>query len=353
MIRLCLILFALLGRPVHAQGWEDFRSYGPSEAPERLRIRGTTDLSLFDPVLRAFSATNPDLRIDYQQWGSNALYAQASLDCRGGDDSADLLISSSIDQQVKLANDGCAHPYRSALTDKLPAIANWRDEVFATTHEPAVILYNNRLVRPEEAPRSRFDLIDLLRPEHSRFRGRVATYDIESAGVGYLFAFADAQQATTFGSLLEAMGRGGAVTHCCSSGIIDGVERGRFLVAYNVLGSYAIARAQKNPHLTVVAPHDYTLVLARAALIPKQSSASQAAGRFIDFLLSTEGRAILRSVQLIVDTTPREDPQILLPAQPETLLRQIPLSPSLLVGLDQHKRARFIARWRQNFRPAR
>ena len=31
-----------------------------------------------------------------------------------------------------------------------------------------------------EVPRSRFDLIDLLRPEDSRFRGRIATYDIEA-----------------------------------------------------------------------------------------------------------------------------------------------------------------------------
>ena len=69
------------------------------------------------------------------------------------------------------------------------------------TREPAVIVYNRDLVSPDEAPRSRFDLIDLLRPAGSRYAGRVATYDIEASGIGYLFAFADSQQATTFGSL--------------------------------------------------------------------------------------------------------------------------------------------------------
>ena len=113
------------------------------------------------------------------------------------------------------------------------------------TREPAVIVYNRELVPRDEAPRSRFDLIDLLRPADSRYAGRVATYDIEESGVGYLFAFADSQQATTFGSLIEAFGRSGAIATCCSAEIIDGVAEGRYLVAYNVLGSYALDRAAR------------------------------------------------------------------------------------------------------------
>ena len=73
--------------------------------------------------------------------------------------------------------------------------------------------------------------------------GRVATYDIEASGLGYLFAFADSQQATTFGSLIEAFARSGAVATCCSTEIIDGVASGRYLVGYNILGSYALDRA--------------------------------------------------------------------------------------------------------------
>ena len=91
-------------------------------------------------------------------------------------------MSSAVDQLVELVNDGCALPHRSAETAALPPARNWRDEVFGVTREPAVIIYNRDLVPPEEAPRSRFDLIDLLRPADTRFAGRVATYDIEALG---------------------------------------------------------------------------------------------------------------------------------------------------------------------------
>ena len=92
-------------------------------------------------------------------------------------------------------------------------------------------------------------ILDLLRPADSRYAGRVATYDIKDSGVGYLFAFADSQAATTFGGLIEAFGRSGAVATCCSAEIIDAVASGRFLAAYNVLGSYALARAAVDPRI--------------------------------------------------------------------------------------------------------
>ena len=328
---------------------EETVTYGPAEAETHLLVRGTTDVALFEPVLLAFVARSGGIRIEYEHWGSNDLYMATETACRSGARNADLVVSSSVDQQLKLANDGCAVPHRSAETDKLPNVSNWRDEVFGITREPAVIVYNKSTIGDDGPPMSRFDLIDLLRPEDSPLRGRVATYDIEESGLGYLFAFADAQQATTFGSLIEAFGRSGAVATCCSNAIIDGVANGDYLVAYNVLGSYALARARENPDLVVVAPDDYTLVLARAALIPKHSAEPDLAGVLIDFLLSDAGREELRSADLIVETARDAGTALRLPGNLEASLRPIPLSPALLVGLDQHKRREFIARWRDTF----
>ena len=325
------------------------KSYGPAEAETALLVRGTTDIELFEPILLAFVARSGEMRLDYEEWGSNDLYLASEADCRSDGATADLVVSSSIDQQVKLANDGCAASHHSAETAALPEVSNWRDEVFGTTLEPAVIVYNKAFVDDSEAPRSRFDLIDLLRPEDSRFRGRVATYDIEASGLGYMFAFADAQQATTFGSLIEALGRSGAVATCCSAEIIDGVANGKYLIAYNVLGSYALFRADENPDIVVVAPDDYTLVLSRAALIPKRAEEPEIAGELIDFMLSNAGRSALRSAKLIVETGSRAHPALRLPENPDISLRPIPLSPALLVGLDQHKRRELIARWRAIF----
>lgn len=349
ILRLAFLL--LLATPALAAGPEAIRTYGSATAPEHLLVRGTTDIALFDHLLRSHAEAVPGLRITYEQWGSNDLYAEAAKACREGRTQTDMLISSAVDLQVKLVNDGCALGYLSDLTARLPAALNWRDELWGITREPAVFVYNRALVPPTEAPRSRFDLIDLLRPADSRYFGKVATYDIEASGLGYLFAFMDSRQATTFGSLLEAFDRAEAVATCCSSEIIDGVVSGRYLLAYNVLGSYALARAAEARDLVVVAPDDYTLVLARAAMIPRGAPNAAAAGRFLDFILSEPGQLAMAAERLIVDLDdPDPDPSdFLSPSDNPAAFRQIPLSPVLLVGLDQQKRALFLDLWRETF----
>ena len=328
---------------------EEVAEFGRQDALAVVQVRAAADLATLAPLFEAFAAANSDVAVRLEIWRTNELYAASDADCRAGMAQADLLISSAVDLMVKLVNDGCAQPHRSVATAGLPPAANWRDEIFGVTREPAVMVYNRDLVPPWEAPLSRFDLIDLLRPADSRYAGRVATYDIEDSGVGYLFAFADSQAATTFGGLIEAFGRSGAVATCCSAEIIDGVAEGRYLIAYNVLGSYALDRAAEDPRIGVVAPRDYTLVLSRAAMIPRAAAEPEAAGLLVDFMLSEPGRAALTSRRLVVRSDPASPATAGLPEEDASLYRPIRLSPTLLLGLDAQKRANFLALWRATF----
>ncbi len=347
MIRAGLMALALFAAPAQAQ--ELTRDFGPDTATEVLRLRSTTDIAVLGPVVEAFLDSRPNIAIRYEQWGSNALYRLQAEDCATGRAGADLVISSAVHQMVDLVNEGCARPHRSALTAALPDALIWRDELWGVTREPAVMVYNRDLVPPAQVPRSRFDLLDLLRPTESPFRGRVATYDIERSGLGFLFAFADSTEATTFGGLMESFGRSGAIATCCSAEIIDGVAEGQYLVAYNVLGSYALVRARRDPRLGVIAPQDYTLVLSRAAMIPREAGQPRAASQFVDFLLSSEGRRALEAALLIVRLESEDGTALELGEATETLQRPIALTPALLIALDAHKRALFQARWRDAF----
>ncbi|MFT4794781.1 MAG: ABC-type Fe3+ transport system substrate-binding protein [Paracoccaceae bacterium] len=342
-----LLIMLLLAAPVRAQ--ELTRVFGPADAPARIVLRSTTDLAVMAPVIARFLTTRPDLRLDYEQWGSNDLFALGVADCAAGRAGADLLISSAVHHMVRLVNDGCAAVHVSAHTRALPPALTWRDEIWGVTTEPVVMVYNRDLVPAWEVPRSRFDLLDLLRPEESRYHGRVATYDIETSGLGYLLAFADSLEATTFGGLMESFGRSGAVATCCSAQIIDAVINGEYLIAYNVLGSYAMARAATDPRLGVIAPSDYTLVLSRAAMIPKDAAARADAGAFVDFLLSDTGQLALREVLLILSLDAGDGGLVDLHQSIESFRRPIALSPALLIALDAHKRAIFLRRWRAAF----
>lgn len=339
-----LALLACLALPHGALAQEAVRSFGPADAAERLTLRTTTDIAILAPTVSAFLATRPGLAIDYEQWGSNDLYTLTAQECAAAAPGADIVISSGVHQMVALVNDRCAAPWRSAATASLPQALTWRDEIWGVSREPAVMVYNRALVPPDEVPRTRFDLLDLLRPEASRYAGRVATYDIEASGLGFLFAYMDSQEATTFGALMEAFGRSGAVATCCSAEIIDGVARGDWLIAYNVLGSYAASAAAQNPNLGIVAPRDYTLVLARAALLPG-ATANPTAGALLDFLLSAPGQLTLARGHLTDASADLLDEG----AGREGSRRLISLGPPLLVAMDRMKAARFIARWRQTF----
>lgn len=344
-----LLTLLLAMAPAAAQEIEARAFYGPEDAGRHMVVRSTTDIAVFAPVVEAFLQTRPDLRVSYEQWGSNDLFALTAADCARGRAGADFVISSAVHHMVKLVNDACAQSHRSEQTARLPQARNWRDELWGVTREPAVIVYNRELVPADEAPRSRFDLLDLLRPENSRYAGRVATYDIQASGLGYLFAFMDSQEATTFGGLLESFGRTGAIATCCSAEIISGVARGRYLVAYNVLGSYALARAEEDDRIGVVAPDDYTLVLSRGALIPKTAENRELAATFLDFLLSERGEIARDESLLNVPFGSNSERGLELPGGVESALRPIALTPALLPALDKHKRALFIARWRETF----
>ncbi|WP_417686691.1 ABC transporter substrate-binding protein [Roseibium sp.] len=340
-------VLALLGLVSGALGQEIIREYGPQAASDTLVVRSTTDISVFGPVVEAFLIGRPRLSVRYEQWGSNELYELTRTACHSGKAAGDVVISSAVHQMVKLVNEACAASYRSAQTANVPGALQWRDQLWGITREPAVMIYNRELVSEGLAPKSRFDLLDLLRPTNSRFAGKVATYDIEASGLGYLFAFADSLEATTFGALQESFSRTGAISTCCSADIIRDVAQGRYLIAYNVLGSYAQGYQLEDERVGIILPEDYTLVLSRALMIPKSAPNRRLAQEFLDFLLSNDGRIALRKTLLLSPLLTPDETGI--SDANRTTARPIELSPALLVSLDEQTRDLFLRRWRSTF----
>lgn len=315
-----------------------------------LTIASVTDLTAIRPLIEAFQRQNPQIAVTYSETTSNTLDARITAACRARRFVADLVISSAVAEQVRLVNDGCSQPISSPLVQMLPAWARWRRELVALTAEPAVIVYNKAALSPSEVPRNRFQLVDLLR-QSDRFNGRIGTYDIVSSGVGYLFAFEDAAQATTWGRLLESFGRNSVRTFCCTSDVLDRVADGRLDIGYNVLGSYALARKARDPRLGVVFPSDYTLALGRAALIPKAAVNPSAAVRFLEFALSPDGRAILAGKSHLLPSIGGLQDLARIIGGDDQSIRPIALSPALLVSLDRAKRKMFLDQWRQSIEP--
>ncbi len=322
---------ALLAAPLSAFEIEDRVRYGPEDAATTLKVISTGDAELFAPVIEGFIAATPNAAVDYVVTGSSDLMQAIAHE----DAVFDIAISSAMDLQMKLVNDGFARPRRSSATLRLPDWARWRDTLFAFTQEPATVILSRDAFADLIMPRTRQELIEVMRAHPERFEGRVGTYDIRSSGLGYLFATQDARSAETYWRLSEVMGSLGARLYCCSGQMIDDVVSGELAVAYNVLGSYARARSDA-ADFEILLPDDFTLVMLRTVFIPANSPAPELAGAFVDMLVGPNGQGVF-------DTVPAFETSWLDGA--DRAVRRIPIGPGLMTFLDRFKRARFVEEW--------
>lgn len=334
--RLATLVFALLLFATAGVGFEieDHRIYTAMPERSRLKVISTADLDAFDPILRAFQADHPGLTIDYTVTGTSdlmqAIHDQGAV--------FDIAISSAMDLQTKLANDGFAQSYSSAETAGLPAWASWRNQVFAFTQEPAVLVVSDSFFAPGTAPRNRDELIAVLRENPDKFVDRIGTYDVRSSGFGYLMATQDSRNSEAFWRLMEVMGRLDAQLYCCSSDMIRDVASGKLALAYNVLGSYAASQLAATQGFHIIELADYVNVMLRTVLIPITAENTVDAQAMVDFLAGLVQRPDL----VAASGLPAVDTATL---QANTALRPIRFGPGLLVFLDQLKRRNFLRNW--------
>jgi len=328
------LALSLWTAPARAFEIEAQRFYPAQPQRAVLRVISTADLEVFDPILRAFQEQNPGLAIDYTVTGTSdlmqAIYDEGAV--------FDLAISSAMDLQTKLANDGFAQTYDLPASGDLPDWAIWRNQLFAFTQEPAVLVVSDRVFGDEQPPRNREELIALLRENPERFQGRIGTYDVRTSGFGYLVATQDSRNSEAFWRLMEVMGRLDAQLYCCSGEMIRDVASGKLAMAYNVLGSYAASEQTATSGFRIIALSDFVNVMLRTVLIPKTAENIEGARAMVDFLTALNTRPDL----VAASGLPAIDRGAL---QANTALRPIRFGPGLLVFLDQLKRSNFLRSW--------
>src|SRR5690606_18105620 len=145
-----------------------------------------------------------------------------------------------------------------------------------------------------------------------------------------------------------AMGEAGVKLYSTSSAILERVADGRFAIGYNILGSYAADWAARNPDVGIVLPKDYTVVMSRIGLVPQAAASPELGRRYLAFFMSKEGQTIMARELQIAAVSPEvggENTASAMRALLGAQLKPVPVSPGLMVYLDQVKRARLIAHW--------
>ncbi|MFO1059244.1 MAG: ABC transporter substrate-binding protein [Dongiaceae bacterium] len=310
-------------------------------------IYSTTDAALANPLVQAFEARYPGIGVEYSDLNSTELYNRYIAEVAAGAGTGDLLWSSATDLQFKLVADGDALTYASPEIPSLPGWAVWKEQAYGTTAEPLAIVYNKRLVPPGDVPKSHADLLKLLQTKTEAYKGKICAYDPERSGVGFVQLTQDAAAWPQAWDLFQAFGKAQIKLYTSVGAMLERVGSGEHLIAYDVFGSYAIARAKKDPSIAWVLPSDFTLVTSRVAFISAKARAPNAAKLFLDFMLSQEGQTILAKADLHAI---RADVEGEATAKSTAALvgdkaRPIPIDDSLLKNLSPMARVAFIKKW--------
>ncbi|MBC8409868.1 MAG: ABC transporter substrate-binding protein [Rhodobacteraceae bacterium] len=330
----CLLIYVINLLPVAAFEIEFEETFGDNNSVSTIQILSSTDSERFRPVINGFIKRNPELSVHYVTASTAEIYTAIAKE----NTTFDLVISSAMDLQMKLANDGFTKTVTLTGNENVPNWARWRSEVFGFALEPIVLLVSKQDFLDLKLPKTRRDLLALMRNNPDIFINRIGTYDPKISGAGYLFSTQDSRQSDTFWRLAEVMGRLNTKLYCCTSKMIEAVDSGELALAYNVLGSYANAELPSDSNAQVIALEDYTQILLRTAVVPLASKRPDLGTRFLDYLISAEGQDILDKLAKLPALNNFEISKL-------ANRKPIRLDSGLLVFLDKLKRSAFLREW--------
>lgn len=288
------------------------------------------------------------IKIAYNDLGTNGAYNQVISEAAAGQTTADVVWSSAMDLQMTLVQEGYATEYASPEAGHLPAWANYKNTLFGTTVEPVGVIYNTKALSEDKLPKTYADMITFLKDNKTELQGKVATFDPEKSGSGFLHHSNDARNRPDFWDLAKAMGEDGAKIYSSSGGMKETVVSGENVIAINIIGSYALDWVKESPNLGVHFATDYTPAFSRLALITKDAPHANAAKLFVDFMLSAEGQSLLAEGGL---PSVRED--VTAGLNIKTLnervgggLKPIAVDEGVLEYMEPTKRVQFLNDWK-------
>jgi iron(III) transport system substrate-binding protein len=355
LVSLTVVIAAV---PASAQSWSSIPPAYPKDYAQtidaarkegKLIVYSTTDIKAAEPLIKDFNTLYPAINIEYNEMKTIDVFNRFVSETASGSVTADVLWSSAMDLQIQLVSDGLALAYRSPETSAMPTWSIWKDAAYGTTYEPVVFVYNKRHVVGGDIPKTHVEFARLLSSQRDKYRNKVVTYDVEKSGLGFMFFTQDLRENLGVWDLVKTMGSVGVGLQISTATMMEKISSGESLIGYNVLGSYAMVRAKKDPSLGVSVPTDYALVLSRVMFIAKGAPNVNAAKLWLDYILSKRGQSVIANESQLFSIRPDvigETTFATLTRQYGSVLKPIPVSPLLLQYQDPSKRRNLLIQWK-------
>jgi iron(III) transport system substrate-binding protein len=264
----CFALASLLGSGAQAQ--------------EKLYVYTSMKESLIGELKKAFVAKHPEVKMDYQSAGAGKLMAKIAAERESGKLLADILWTSEVPDFYQLKAQGVLQPYQpkeiKALENPLP---DYDGSFTAVRLGTLGIAYNTRLIK--EAPKTWTDV------QKPAFKGAYGIANPALSGTAYMSV---SLLVKAFGwPYIEGLRANGAKMGKGSGQVVDDTASGDLLASLAV-DYITLDKVDKGATLALVYPPEM-LVIPSPIAIFKSSQNTEAAKKFVDFVLSKEGQTIV------------------------------------------------------------
>lgn len=308
-------------------------------------IYTSTDLAEAQAMVDAFKKKYPGIKVDYNDLGTNGVYNKVLSEAAAQQVTADVVWSSAMDLQMKLAQGG--HFQKVDVPEKkdIPGWADYKEILYATSIEPVGMIVNTNELAAGKAPKTRADLLTFLKS--SAAKGKVASFDPAKSGFGFLIDTVEVKTVPNFWDIAKAFGAAKGKQYSSSGAMKETVVSGENVLAFNVIGSYALNWIKQSKNLGVSFPQENTVAFSRLIALTKGAPHPDAGKLFIEFVLSKEGQSELAkkglpSVRKDVDAGFNIDT---INKRVGGHIKPIPVDEGLLAYLDPMKRAEFLKKW--------
>ncbi len=258
----------------------------------------STDRAFSEPVLRAYEQKNGvKVNVVYDTEETKSTGLANRLLAEKNNPQADVFWSNEPVRTLMLKKRGVLAPYRSANADNIPSVFKDPESYWTGfSARSRVIVYNTRLVKPEEAPKSVLDLTD------PKWKGQVAIADPRFGSTSFhaaaLYAELGDEIADEFFRKLKA----NDVRVVAGNSVVrDMVARGEAKVGLTDTDDVNVALEDKQPVAMVFPDRDGMGVPVMPNMVSLIAGAphSEAAKHLIDYLLSPDVEKMLAASEAV------------------------------------------------------
>jgi len=258
-----------------------------------LLIYGSVDFRDIKSLIDAFQARYPFIRVTYEHMRPPEVYTRVTGEVTAGRPTADLVIVS-LTTGLRMAEEGRFLPYISPEAAAYPETFKDKDGLWtAFVLLPIVFVYNTKLVKPEELPKTLEELVD------PKWKGKIVMHDITlgTTGTQWLVSLRDYIGESKWNDFIRGLLDLKPSLDISVSAVAEYVAAGEYPIGM-------ITNLHDAVRLKIEgAPIDYFLpegvpILTTVSLIAiiKTTQNVNSAKLFVDFALSQEGQTIIGNV---------------------------------------------------------